>query len=290
MKKRSSTSGLAIAWLFSSAGFCVEAQETSRAQADKSGYNLFNPVPEELLREMAPERPDKTDCPFTLDAGHFELEMDFANVTYNERGNTRSTSVEVAPLNLRVGLLNKLDFQLAFTTYHWEETKDVRQGRVVRKWGFDGITPRLKVNIVGNDSGFFALGLLPFVKAPLNTGGIGNSSVEGGLGMPYSFDVPGWDVGFQTVFRANRNEANAGYHAEFDNSVSIGHSLVGKLSAAAEFFSNVSTERGSGWAGTVDVWLLYQVNKNVRLDAGVFIGVTSAADDWHPWLGMTWRF
>jgi hypothetical protein len=25
------------------------------------------------------------------------------------------------------------------------------------------------------------------------------------------------------------------------------------------------------------------------LDAGVYIGVTQAADDWHPWVGVTWR-
>jgi hypothetical protein len=29
--------------------------------------------------------------------------------------------------------------------------------------------------------------------------------------------------------------------------------------------------------------------KNLRLDGGIF-RVTPAADDWHPWLGMTWRF
>jgi hypothetical protein len=57
-----------------------------------------------------------------------------------------------------------------------------------------------------------------------------------------------------------------------------------------EFFSNVSTERGSTWVGTVDTWLTYQVSKNLRLDGGVYIGVTPAADDWHPWLGMTWRY
>jgi hypothetical protein len=246
------------------------------------------------MRPLAPERPDKTDCPFTLDAGHFAIEMDFANLTYNdpnsERGNARYTAFEITPMNLRVGLLNSLDFQLAFTTYHWEKTKDLGSGRVERKEGFDGITPRFKVNFLGNDGGFFALAAIPFVKLPLYLDHIGNSSVEGGLGIPYAFDVPGWDVGLQATFRANRNEANAGYHAEFDNSISIGHSLIGNLSIAAEFFSTVSTERGAGWVGTVDTWLLYQINKNVLLDAGINIGVTPAADDWHPWLGITWRF
>jgi hypothetical protein len=270
------------------------AQQSTRSVRDKAGYNLFNPVPEDLMRELAPERPDKTDCPWTLDAGHFAIEMDFANLTCNEpnseRGNTRFRAFEIAPMNLRVGLLRDLDFQLAFTTYHWEKTRNLDNGRIERKEGFDGITPRFKVNFLGNDDGFFALAAIPFVKVPLYSDHIGNSSVEGGVAIPYAFDVPGWDVGLQATFRGNRNEANAGYHAEFDNSISIGHSLIGKLSIAAEFFSSVSTERGAGWIGTVDTWLLYQINKNILLDGGINIGVTPAADDWHPWLGITWRF
>src|SRR5882672_2422720 len=105
MTTQSTANILVVAWFISTAAFCSAAEETSRASQDKSGFNLFNPVPEELMREMAPERPDKTDCPFTLDAGHFEVEMDFANLTYNdpnsERGKTRPTAVEVAPMNLR---------------------------------------------------------------------------------------------------------------------------------------------------------------------------------------------
>src|SRR5689334_2103137 len=94
------------------------AREPSRASVDKSVFNLFNPVPEDLMRELAPDRPDKTDCPFTVDAGHFQIEMDFANVTYNrpnsQRGNTRFAALEVAPVNIKAGLLNNLDFQLVF--------------------------------------------------------------------------------------------------------------------------------------------------------------------------------
>jgi hypothetical protein len=33
------------------------------------------------MRELSADRPDKTDCPFTVDAGHFQVEMDFANLT-----------------------------------------------------------------------------------------------------------------------------------------------------------------------------------------------------------------
>ena len=269
-------------------------KDPTRVSSDKSVFNLFNPVPEDMMRELAADRPDKTDCPFTVDAGHFQIEMDFANLTYNgpnsQRGNSRFTAVDVAPVNIKAGLLNNLDFQLIFTSYRTEKTEDLETGTIRRKSGFDGITPRFKLNVCGNDGGFFALGLIPFVKLPVNTDHLGNDFVEGGVAVPYSFDVQGWDVGLQVAFRANRNDAGAGYHAEFDNSISIGHSLIGKLSIAAEFFGSVSTERDADWTGTVDTWLTYQINKDLRLDGGVYIGVTLAADDWHPWLGMTWRF
>jgi hypothetical protein len=270
------------------------AEDAAEPLPDKSGYTLFNPTPSALMRELSADRPDKTDCPFTVDAGHFQIEMDFANMTYNqpnsERGNVRVTTIEAAPINLKVGLLNNLDFQLVYTPYQWEKTDNRDTGIIERESGFEGITPRLKVNLVGNDGGFFALALIPFVTLPLSSGNLENGSVQGGLGIPYSFDIPGWDVGFQTTFHYNQNGVGSGYHTEFDNSVSIGHRIIGKLSLSAEFFSSVSTERNSAWVGTVDTWLTYEVNKNMRLDAGVYIGVTPAADDWHTWVGMTWRY
>src|ERR1035437_2771071 len=167
-------------------------QDTNKVSQDKCSFNFFNPVPVNLMRELNADRPDKTECPFTVDAGHFQVEMDFANMSYNrpnsERGNVRSSAVEVAPLNLKVGLLNNLDFQLVFTSYRWEKADNLDNGAIIQKAGFDGITPRFKVNLVGNDSGFFALALIPFVSLPLNQHNFGNNSVEGGLGIPYSLD------------------------------------------------------------------------------------------------------
>jgi hypothetical protein len=260
---------------------------------DKSSYNLFNPTPKQFMREMSADRPDKTDTPYTVDAGHFQVEMDFVNFTHDqynaEHANVRLSAAEAAPINLKAGLFNNLDVQLGFVPYQWERIEDGNAGTTGRKSGFGDITPRLKLNLVGNDGGVFALALLPFVKLPTSRGQPGNNAMEGGLKVPYSFEIPGWDVGFQAEFNFNRDEFNGGYHPEFANSVSIGHRVIGKLSYAVEFFSSVSTERNSDWVGTFDTWFTYQVNGNLRLDAGVYVGVTRAADDWHPFVGMTWR-
>jgi hypothetical protein len=259
---------------------------------DKSSYTLFNSTPDQCLREMSADRPDKTDCPFTVDAGHVQVEMDYANYTCDSLNGQPAVKVEgyeVAPMNLKVGLLNNMDFQLVLAPYRRVRTKNESTGAVEYQSGFGDITPRVKVNLVGNDGGFLALALIPFVKFPTAQEHLGNGAYEGGVGIPCGFDVSNWDVGFQTTFSAKHDDSGNRYHAEFANSVSIGHAIVGKLSYSAEFFSSVSTERGAGWVGTVDTWLTYQLNKDLRLDGGVYIGVTEAAEDLHVWIGMTWR-
>jgi hypothetical protein len=272
----------------------ARAAEGTNNVPDKSQYNLFKPTPDEYMREMSPDRPDKTDSPFTVDAGHFQLEMDYANLTYDtpnsERGNVKYESYQIAPMNVKVGVLNNVDFQLVLQPWTWQRVKNKTTGAVEADSGFGDITPRVKVNLMGNDGGFFALALIPYVKLPTAQNNLGNGAFEGGVGIPYAFDVPNWDVGFQTTVSCDRDGGGNGYHAEIANSVSIGHAVIGKLEYHVEFYSSVSTEQNSDWVGTFDTWLTYQANKNVCLDAGAYIGVTRSADDWHPWIGLTWRY
>jgi hypothetical protein len=276
------------------AAFDAGAQETNSVPPDKSGYNLFNPMPEKFMREISPDRPDKTDSPFTVDAGHYQLETDFANFTYDapnsHRRDIKYESYQIAPMNVKAGVLNNVDFQLVLSPYEWQRTEDTGTGAVVKDSGFGDITPRVKVNLTGNDVGFFALALIPYVKFPTAAHNLGNGAYEGGVGIPYAFNVPNWDVGFQTTVSCDHDGAGDGYHAEINNSVSIGHALIGPLEYHVEFFSTVSTEKNSEWIGTVDTWFTYQVNENLIFDSGIYIGVTGAADDLHPWVGMTWRY
>jgi hypothetical protein len=61
----------------------VAFAEAADDPQDKSRYNLFHPTPDNLLRELATDRPDKTESPTTVDAGHFQFEMDFATFTHH---------------------------------------------------------------------------------------------------------------------------------------------------------------------------------------------------------------
>jgi hypothetical protein len=64
--------------------FIVPAAGQDGERHDKSRYNLFNSVPVEFMRTLSTDRPDKTESPYTVDAGHFQVEMDFASATFDK--------------------------------------------------------------------------------------------------------------------------------------------------------------------------------------------------------------
>ena len=67
--------------------------------------------------------------------GHFQIEIDFANLTYDlpnqVQGNIRSKNYQIAPMNIKVGLLNNVDFQLVIMPFQWDRVEDgeFRYGR-----------------------------------------------------------------------------------------------------------------------------------------------------------------
>ena len=281
---------LAVATITLTAALAASAQETNSVPPDKSGYNLFHPAPQNLLRELSPDRPDKTESAYTVDAGHYQVEADFANYTYNDSDGTRTKAWQVGDFNLKAGLFNNVDLQLVYDSYLNINTSD-RLGHSVTQSGFGDLTTRLKINLWGNDGGQTAFALLPYVTFPTSTDNLDNNEIQGGIIFPFAIKLPAdFDLSLETAASFIQNADNSDYHEEFIESFSLDHSLIGKLSGFVEFFSNFSTENHAAWVGTVDFGLEYLVTENIQLDCGCNFGVTSAADQFNPFAGITWRF
>ncbi len=262
---------------------------------DKSGFHLFNPTPREQMREMNTDRPDLTESPYTVDAGHVQIEMDLVRFTYDrhnpERTDRRVKSWSIADTNVKVGLLNDLDLQVVTPLYNLVDVDDRTVGRTSHQRGFGDLTVRLKYNFWGNDGGETAFGVMPFVKIPTNEDHLGNHAVEGGLILPLAVALPGgWDMGLMAEFDFDEDADADGYHEEFVNSITFGHDIVGNLSGFVEFASIATTDSDGHWIGLVDLGPTYAVTDDFHLDTGVNIGVSRAADDVSVFAGLSWRF
>jgi len=260
---------------------------------DKSVYHLFNPMPPALMREMSTDRPDKTESPYTVDAGHFQVEMSALDYTYDHEDPgaplARRDAYSIAPINLKAGLLNNVDLQVVLEPYINETVRD--DGETTRQRGFGDVQVRTKVNFWGNDGGETAFALMPFVKFPTASKGLGNGALEGGLIVPFAVGLPhDWSMGIMAEIDVNKNASNKDYHPELIQSITFSHAIAGALGGYIEFFNNTSLEDKAEWVASVDVGLTYKLNKNVQADIGVNIGLNAPADDLNPFCGLSWRY
>lgn len=262
---------------------------------DKSRYNLFRPAPDALLREMATDRPDKTESAYTLDAGHYQIEMDLLTYTYDRsREGGENLTMEawaIAPINLKVGVLNNVDLQIIAETYNIQRTKNRDTNDTTRVSGFGDLLLRCKTNLWGNDGGPSALSVMPFVKIPTARRDLGNGALEGGIIFPFAMELPAkWGFGGQAEIDWLQDSNRSDYHEEIINTVTVSHDIAGKLAGYVEVFSNLSTERGAKWIATFDFGFTYAITRDIQLDAGMNIGLTDAADDLNPFIGLSMRY
>jgi len=258
---------------------------------DKSGYNLFNPVPDNLLGDMDTDRPDKTNSPHTLDAGHFQIESGLFGYTRTTASGVRSENFSWADTVLRVGLVPWAELQLEVPVYQTNRDTLLATHNTQHTSGTGDLTAFLKANLWGNRAGDTAGGIEFWIKTPTASREIGNRKVEGGALFLLDLKLPGdFDLGINTGVGISANDNDNGYHADIINSISVSHAIAGSLSGYLEFYSSVPTHGGGDWVGTVDVGLLLMIGKNVQVDAGINMGVTTGADDWQPFVGVSCRF
>lgn len=255
--------------------------------ADKSGYSLANPTPATLLREMSTDRPDATESPFTVDAGHAQVEMDFATLMKNHLAGVHTTQADFATTNLRLGLLPNMEAGV-FVSPYTVVNETLRDGTKETRRGFGDVTLRGKLNLLGNDGGDFAFGFIVDLKLPTARQGLGNGVVEGALIAPVNVELPhGWEFGAMTELDIVRSDETGRRDVQWTNTATLGHALTSTVSGYFE----ITSSTGSGpHLMTADVGLTLKVDPNMQLDAGVNLGITTTADDTVFFAGLSRRF
>ena len=260
------------------------------AHGDKSQYTVFNPTPDGAMRDMDTDRPDKTESPHTVDAGHIQIEMDLATYTRDKEDGVRTETLDILPFNFKIGLTNQSDIQFVYGSYSRVHVEGP-DGLKTTDAGAGDLVIRYKQNLWGNDGGKTAFGLMPFVKIPTSTLEDANDSVEGGLIVPLAIELgKGINLGMMTEVDILRDSTDTGYEPTFVNSATMSFELTKKLGLYTEVYTERSAEDGARTIVTLDAGITYAVTDNLQLDTGVAVGVTDAADDFNVFAGLSRRF
>lgn len=287
MKKKLSQYWAAAVCLSCAAG----ANGQERRGIDKSQYNLFNPTPAALLREMSTDRPDTTESPYTVDAGHVQIEASFFDYTQDDDSGGDFDSTVWLPINLKLGLTHNTDLQLVFEPYVREKFNPDNGGDTETIDGFGATQLRLKINLWGNNGGDTAFAIMPFVQFPTAHDDFGATDhIEGGLILPLAIALPNeWSLGLMAEFDAVRDGADEDYELQFVHTATIGHAIVGDLNGYIEYIGVTGTEDGAGYVSLLGGGLTYGVSDNVQLDCGVNFGLSDEADDVNFFAGISVR-
>ena len=264
--------------------------------ADKAGYSLLNPTPGRLMRDMATDRPDTTETPFTVDAGHVQIETTVFGYTRSrpDADGAVSDSYEFANTNIRIGLTNSAEINVVWQPYGLARTR-AKNAPTLRQTGIGSVDIRGKLNLWGNDdfaAAGSALGLLPFVTLPTDDdNGISAADVEGGMIVPLALALAhGFGLGINGGAVLAPDENGAGHHAEYLGSASLAYAWTGKLGTYYEVAGQFGLDDARGDIVVLATGVTYAVTDNLQLDAGVNVGVTPAADRVNPFVGLSTRY
>lgn len=247
-------------------------------------YSLFNPVPAGSLRPISADRPDGTESPFTVDAGHLQIETSIVDYSSDDDG--RGGDVQVITFfetNAKVGLTRAMDLQFVFAPYVEADDPAATSDAV----GVSGLTVRSKINLWGNDGGQTAFGIMPFVNIPAGTQ-TGGDEVEGGVIAMLGWDVgQTWGLGFQVELDALHDPDDGDHDLHVGHTAVLGFDLVGPWGAYVEYIGNAPTDGSyeAQFSGGVTLGL----DDDLVLDVGVRVGLNDAAEDVGVFTGFTWR-
>lgn len=251
-------------------------------------YWLGNPVPSDKMRELSTDRPDTTESPYTVDAGHFQIEAEPLSWTRDREDGVTTTTTNPS-VNIKVGLLTWMDLQTVIGYSRVTAKEDGATDQVAR--GIDDLTLRLKMNFWGNDAGDTAFALMPFVTLPTHGREFGDQrQVTGGLIAPLAFTLPGeWSSAVMIELDIDRNLADDAYTATLVQTLTASHALCSQVDGFIELVNVAPTEAGAEAQAYANGGITWGPTEHLQFDTGTNVGLTKASDDLRFFVGVSYR-
>ena len=216
------------------------------------------------------------------------LEMDALALTVDHRGDADSTVLAAATTFLTTGLAANWDVQVGVEL--WLQQDVNAGGGHDRRTGLGDLFVRTKWRFFHNEATGTSVALLPYVKLPTNTDGVGNRAVEGGLIVPWETRLPG-DLVMQAmagVDLAHRADA-AGHELLWYASAVVTRPLTARFALYGEAAVE-SAAAGGQPTGLLGGGVTFSPREAISWDLAVYRGLWVDAPDWHGVLRCNFGF
>ncbi len=259
------------------------------ADSGKAQYTLFNPTPKELMRGMNTDRPDSTESPFTVDAGHFQVEASVLDYNRDRSQGVKNETWSFGMMNLKAGLLDRTDIQFVFDSHVNSKTTGAGAGSTAN--GISDLTVRLKQNLWGNEGDTAtAFALMPWISAPTGSGDLSADKYQGGLIAPLAFGITeGVAAAVMLQGDALWDDSASKYYVEWTHTATCGIEVAESLGVFVEYVGQLDSGTTSNYRASANTGITYAVNDNLILDTGVRLGLNRAADDIGWFAGVSYR-
>ena len=168
--------------------------------------------------------------------------------------------------------------------------KYTEAGFTQRNTGIGDLYIRTKWRMINDTEAGTAFAVMPYVKIPTNSGGVGNRSVEGGLILPWTVTLPGaFNLATMAEMDFLRNDSDNGYDTVMYASASLSRQVTKVVGLYAEATAGKSSGRAA-WKGTLGAGVTVVVTDAIWWDFAVYRGVSRSAIDWNPVIRFNWGF
>jgi hypothetical protein len=275
-------------FLLPAASYAQAPQKTS--PYDSAHFSWRKPVPRNRLRELQPDRPGITESPFTVDAGHAQLEMDAFRLSNSGSGNDeKSREMHLAYTMLKLGLSRRTDIQLEVPLYSIAKQRPTGTSEWQdRNSGFGDVTLRVKHNFLGDDQdGSLAMAVIGFVRLP--TGGqVGDGGMEYGVVLPIDIELSdniNLEAQLQTDLNYSREQAQR--FVRLMPSAALEWDFAKKVGIVIEGVTQWNTEQRR-WQASTNIAPIFKVTDNLQLDLGTHLALNRLSDHQY-FVGFTFR-
>ncbi len=232
-----------------------------------------------------------TETPQTIAPGSFFLRMDAISIGVNRDRvePSRYNALGLASTILSTGLTRDVDLEVG-VQFFVKQTVQLGGTRTSHS-GRGDVSLRSKWTFWRDPTRGAAAAVIPYVKLPSNTGGVGNNHTEGGVIVPWSMSLGGGtELGAMGQWDILRNAGNTRYDSRWFASGFLHQHLIGSLGAYAETTLAVSSASASTLAGTLGGGVTFDLKKKLQLDYGLSRGLGGQATDWIHVLRLRWEF